>query len=179
MPEQSGRTHRHRVLRPVPLMFLRITYMILLLEIGEIMGRNKKLQDLTDETFEGFCALGWSIDKVAEALNVNKNTLNRWCIDTYGTTFGTIKERKRAECAGRLRASGLEMAMTNVTANIFWAKACGISDDPEAERRKKEEHEIKLKQLRIELERKKLELEKLRLEVEALKNSGDDDEIDL
>lgn len=143
------------------------------------MGK-KKLDNLTTGAFELFCACQLTETEISDALGVCEDTLNAWVKRNYkGKTFSEVYAEKRTKGKLSVRSAGFKMAQTNPTMNIFWTKCLGMSEDPAQEKRRQEKHEIELEQMHIELARKELELEKLRLEVEALKNSGDNDEIDL
>ena len=97
---------------------------------GNPMGRPKKKID--QKTFEGMCHIQCTLEEICAVLDVDDCTLNKWCKETYGTTFSEIFKQKRGAGRVSLRRHGFEMAKTNPSVHIFYAKNfLGMTDKVE------------------------------------------------
>lgn len=96
------------------------------------MGRPRKVIDQHD--FENLCAIQCTEEEICQFFSTTPKTLNAWCKRTYGGTFSKIYPEKRGLGKISLRRSGFNMAKTNPSVHIFYAKNfLGMSDRKELE----------------------------------------------
>ena len=84
------------------------------------MGRPKKIIDQTQ--FEKLCALQCTHEEICGFFNVQDDTLNRWCKDTYGCTFSEIFKQKRVGGMISLRRSQFKLAEKSAAVSIWLGK---------------------------------------------------------
>lgn len=87
---------------------------------GNPNGRPKKKID--QQEFEKLCALQCTLNEVCSWFRVDDVTLNRWCKETYGTTFSEVFKVKRGIGQVSLRRSQFQMAEKNPTMAIWLGK---------------------------------------------------------
>lgn len=87
---------------------------------GNPNGRPKK--NIDQKEFEKLCALQCTLNEVCSWFNVDDVTLNRWCKETYGTTFSEVFKVKRGIGQVSLRRSQFQMAEKNPTMAIWLGK---------------------------------------------------------
>lgn len=83
-------------------------------------GRPKKEIDKKD--FEKLCALQCTKEDIADWFEVSEDTIDRFCKREYKASFAVVFKQKRAKGKVSLRKSGFDMARTNPTVHIFYAK---------------------------------------------------------
>ena len=68
-------------------------------------GQRKQAREKIDKRqFEQLCGIQCTEEEIMAVFDVSKDTLIRWCKDTYGTDFATIfKEKRRYGCASLRR----------------------------------------------------------------------------
>lgn len=97
---------------------------------GNPNGRPRKV--INQKQFEGLCHIQCTIEEVCAVLDVDESTLERWCKEVYGTTFAKVFKQKRDMGKMSLRRHGFEMAKTNPSVHIFYAKNfLGMTDKVE------------------------------------------------
>lgn len=84
------------------------------------MGRPKKLIDKTQ--FENLCSLQCTREEICQWFDVTEKTLDKWCKDTYGTTFSLVFDKKRGTGKISLRRSQFQLAQKNATMAIWLGK---------------------------------------------------------
>lgn len=82
----------------------------------------QKQATISKKQFEELCAIQCTQEEIASVLNVSRDTLMRWCINTYGTNFATIYDEKRMKGKASLRRSQFNLAKTNPTVCIWLGK---------------------------------------------------------
>lgn len=87
---------------------------------GNPNGRPKK--NIDQKEFEKLCALQCTLNEVCSWFDVDDVTLNRWCKETYGTTFSEVFKAKRGIGQVSLRRSQFQMAEKNPTMAIWLGK---------------------------------------------------------
>jgi hypothetical protein len=87
---------------------------------GNPNGRPKK--NIDQQEFEKLCALQCTLNEVCSWFRVDDVTLNRWCKETYGTTFSEVFKVKRGIGQVSLRRSQFQMAEKNPTMAIWLGK---------------------------------------------------------
>lgn len=87
---------------------------------GNPNGRPKK--NIDQQEFEKLCALQCTLNEVCSWFRVDNVTLNRWCKETYGTTFSEVFKVKRGIGQVSLRRSQFQMAEKNPTMAIWLGK---------------------------------------------------------
>lgn len=98
------------------------------------MGRPRK--EINQKQFEKLCAMQCTQEEICDWFEVQDDTLNRWCKRTYKKSFSEVFKQKRSVGKISLRRSGFQMAQSNPSVHIFYAKNfLGMTD--------KQEHEIK------------------------------------
>ena len=86
-------------------------------------GQIKQKQILIDKVqFEKLCGLQCTETEIEGYFNVSKDTLIRWCKDTYGTDFATIYEQKKGTGKIALRRFQMQQAEKNPTMAIWLGK---------------------------------------------------------
>ena len=82
--------------------------------------------------FEELCNIQCTETEIASVLGISRDTVIRWCKDTYGDTFSTVY-KKYSECGKRsLRRILFDHASKNVTAAIWLSKQyLGMTDKNE------------------------------------------------
>lgn len=83
-------------------------------------GRPKKIID--QNQFEQLCHIQCTQEEIQAVLNVQDDTLNRWCKETYGKSFSEVFKEKRKVGFASLRRKQFEMAQNNPTLAIFLGK---------------------------------------------------------
>ena len=83
-------------------------------------GRPKKIIDT--EQFEKLCALQCTLQEICGFFNVTDDTLNRWCKETYGTTFSDVFAQKRVGGQISLRRSQFKLAEKSAAVSIWLGK---------------------------------------------------------
>lgn len=96
------------------------------------MGRPRKVID--QKLFENLCFIQCTIEEVCAVIDCDEATLERWCKETYGTTFSKVFAQKRQMGKMSLRRSGFQLAQKNPAVHIFYAKNhLGMTDKVEAD----------------------------------------------
>lgn len=86
-------------------------------------GQIKQAQIKIDKTqFEKLCGLQCTESEIEGYFQVSKDTLIRWCKDTYGVDFATIYEQKKGNGKIALRRYQLQQAERNPTMAIWLGK---------------------------------------------------------
>jgi len=97
---------------------------------GNPNGRPRKV--INQKQFEGLCHIQCTIEEVCAVLDVDEATLEKWCKEVYGMTFSKVFKQKRDMGKMSLRRHGFEMAKTNPSVHIFYAKNfLGMTDKVE------------------------------------------------
>lgn len=87
---------------------------------GNPVGRPKKKID--EKTFVKLCQMQCTKDEIAGWFECSEDTLENWCKHTFGANFSAVFKEKRAGGLISMRRSGFEMAKTNPSVHIFYAK---------------------------------------------------------
>lgn len=86
---------------------------------GETPAKNK----IDKTTFEKLCGVWCTLDEIAGIFDVSEDTIERWCQDTYKTTFADIYKRKSSVGKVSLRRMQYDSAKKgNVTMQIWLGK---------------------------------------------------------
>lgn len=98
-------------------------------------GQIKQKQvNINQKQFETLCAIQCTREEIMAVFDVSKDTLLRWCKETYGTDFETIFAEKKQHGKASLRRSQYELAKTNPTMAIWLGKQyLGQKDHTEQE----------------------------------------------
>lgn len=83
-------------------------------------GRPKKIID--KKTFEGLCSIQCTQAEICDVIECDEKTLSKWCVETYGSNFSQVFKQKRGLGKVSLRRAGFNMAKTNPSVHIFYAK---------------------------------------------------------
>lgn len=85
------------------------------------MGRPKKV--INQKQFETMCGLQCTRDEICAVLDIEDDTLNRWCKETYnGKTFSAVFEEKRGLGRMSLRRTQFKLAEKSAAMAIFLGK---------------------------------------------------------
>lgn len=87
--------------------------------IGQIKQKQAKIDQIQ---FEKLCGLQCTESEIEGYFQVSKDTLIRWCKETYGTDFATIYEQKKGNGKIALRRYQLQQAEKNATMAIWLGK---------------------------------------------------------
>ena len=97
---------------------------------GNPMGRPRKV--ISEKEFVKLCQMQCTKEEIAGWFECSEDTLEKWCKQTFGTTFTAVFKEKRAGGLISMRRSGFEMAKTNPSVHIFYAKNyLGMTDKVE------------------------------------------------
>ena len=72
--------------------------------------------------FENLCGLQCTLLEICDFFDVEDDTLNSWCKETYGTTFSEVFKLKRGKGQISLRRMQWKLAEKNTTMAIFLGK---------------------------------------------------------
>lgn len=72
--------------------------------------------------FESLCGLQCTREEIANCLNCNKDTLEKWCKTEYGKTFSLVFAEKRARGKVSLRRMQWKLAEKSPAMAIFLGK---------------------------------------------------------
>ena len=87
------------------------------------IGQKKQAQEKIDQIqFEKLCGLQCTESEIIGYFQVSKDTLIRWCKETYNTDFATIYEQKKGNGKIALRRYQLQQAEKNPTMAIWLGK---------------------------------------------------------
>ena len=87
------------------------------------VGQRKQKQDnINQKQFESLCGMQCTEEEIMAFFSVSKDTLIRWCKNTYGVDFATIYKEKRQIGFTSLRRSQFELAKTNASMSIWLGK---------------------------------------------------------
>lgn len=87
------------------------------------IGQKKQAQEKIDQIqFEKLCGLQCTESEIIGYFQVSKDTLIRWCKETYSTDFATIYEQKKGNGKIALRRYQLQQAEKNPTMAIWLGK---------------------------------------------------------
>lgn len=78
--------------------------------------------EIDKKQFENLCALFCTKEEIARFFECSEDTIDRWCKRTYHETFAVVSAQKRVRGIISLRRAGFEMAQTNPSVHIFYAK---------------------------------------------------------
>lgn len=83
-------------------------------------GRPKK--DIDQHQFESLCGLQCTKLEICDFFEVSDKTLDRWCKETYNTSFSEVYQQKREKGKISLRRAQFKLAETNAVMAIFLGK---------------------------------------------------------
>ncbi|HSW63868.1 MAG TPA: hypothetical protein VLH56_11275 [Dissulfurispiraceae bacterium] len=84
-------------------------------------GGRPKIQ-INQKTFEGLCAIQCTEEEISAVLGICAETIERYCRDTYGTSFREFFKTKKAAGRASLRRTQLRHAENNPAMAIFLGK---------------------------------------------------------
>lgn len=84
--------------------------------------RKQKQENINQKQFESLCGMQCTEEEIMAFFSVSKDTLIRWCKNTYGVDFATIYKEKRQIGFASLRRSQFELAKTNASMSIWLGK---------------------------------------------------------
>jgi len=87
---------------------------------GKPTGRPKKVID--QKTFEQLCGIQCTEQEISAFFDVSDRTLEKWCKDTYGTTFFDIFQQKRGLGKISLRRTQWKLAEKSNAMAIWLGK---------------------------------------------------------
>lgn len=104
---------------------------------GDVMAKGQikqKQANINQKQFETLCAIQCTEEEIMAMFDVSKDTLIRWCKNTYGADFATIYKEKRQNGKASLRRNQFKLAETNPTMAIWLGKQyLGQKDHTEQE----------------------------------------------
>ena len=83
-------------------------------------GRPKKV--INKNQFEELCHIQCTQEEIQAVLDVQDDTLNKWCKETYGCGFSEVFRQKREGGKCSLRRKQWKLADTNASMAIFLGK---------------------------------------------------------
>jgi AraC-like DNA-binding protein len=84
------------------------------------MGRPKK--EINQETFEKLCGIMCTLEEIAGVFNCSEDTIERWCKETYDTTFAEISKRFQGTGKSSLRRMQFKLAERSAAMAIWLGK---------------------------------------------------------
>lgn len=96
---------------------------------GRPVGRPKI--EIDKDEFEKLCGIQCTKQEISDFFGVSEDTIERWCLRTYGEKFAVIFRQKRGRGRVSLRRNQWRLAESNVTMAIFLGKQyLNQSDNP-------------------------------------------------
>lgn len=103
----------------------------------------QKQMNINQKQFESLCAIQCTEEEIMAVFDVSKDTLIRWCKNTYGVDFATVYKEKRQMGFASLRRSQFELAKTNSTMSIWLGKQyLGQKDNIDVNIRESEDDDL-------------------------------------
>lgn len=97
------------------------------------MARPRK--EINQKSFESLCALQCTLEEICGFFDCCTDTLEAWCVRTYGEGFSEVFKKKRGTGKISLRRSQWRLAEKSAAMAIFLGKQyLGQSDDPSGAR---------------------------------------------
>lgn len=85
--------------------------------------------EIDKKQFEKLCALQCTKEDIADWFEVSEDTIERFCKREYKKNFAVVFQQKRKKGIVSLRKHGFDMAKSNPSVHIFYAKNyLGMSD---------------------------------------------------
>ena len=84
------------------------------------MGRPKI--EINKDQFEKLCGIMCTLDEIAGVFNCSHDTIERWCKETYDTTFADISKRFQGTGKSSLRRMQFKLAERNASMAIWLGK---------------------------------------------------------
>lgn len=85
---------------------------------GDTPAQNR----INQKQFEAMCAIMCTKEEIADIFDVDADTLNTWCKQTYGDTFSAIYKKKSSNGKMSLRRFQFKQAEKNSTMAIWLGK---------------------------------------------------------
>ena len=79
-------------------------------------------RNINQKQFEQLCQIQCTKEEICSVLDVSDKTLDRWCRETYGTSFSDIFRQKRQGGCASLRAKQWKLASKSPAMAIFLGK---------------------------------------------------------
>jgi uncharacterized protein YjbI with pentapeptide repeats len=107
------------------------------LKEGEAMGEKKKTGrpaiEINQKAFEGLCRLQCTEEEICGFLEVDTNTLEKWCKNTYNMPFSEVFRQKSSGGKVSLRRNQWRLSEANAAMAIFLGKQhLGQTDTPKS-----------------------------------------------
>ena len=84
------------------------------------MGRPKK--EIDQNTFEKLCGIMCTLDEIAGVFSCSEDTIERWCKETYKSTFADISKRFQGTGKSSLRRMQFKLAERSAAMAIWLGK---------------------------------------------------------
>lgn len=85
---------------------------------GDTPAQNK----INQKQFEAMCGIMCTKEEIADVFDVDADTLNTWCKQTYGDTFSAVYKKKSSNGKMSLRRFQFKQAEKNSTMAIWLGK---------------------------------------------------------
>lgn len=82
----------------------------------------QKQATINEKLFQGLCSVFCTRDDICNILEVSKDTLLRWCKNTYGADFETVYKRYNAQGKLSVRRLQFKLAEKSATMAIWLGK---------------------------------------------------------
>lgn len=82
------------------------------------MARPKK--EIDQKQFEDLCGLQCTKEEICQFFRITDKTLDRWCKETYGSSFSEVFKIKRGVGKISLRRAQYEAALKGNTSLLIW-----------------------------------------------------------
>ena len=107
------------------------------------MGRPRI--EIQQDLFESLCGIQCTLTEIAGVMKCSEDTVERWCVRTYGTSFAEAFKKYSAKGKMSLRRYQFDLAKKNAAMAIFLGKnylgqhdSAEYSEDTEALKRARE-----------------------------------------
>lgn len=92
----------------------------------------RPLREFDQKTFEGLCSIWCTWAEMENILQCNRNTLDKWCQRTYGSSFEEVYNRFADTGKASLRRAQFQLSKKNSSMGIWLGKQkLGQRDDPQ------------------------------------------------
>lgn len=80
----------------------------------------QKQQNIDQNVFESLCGIQCTEEEIMSVFDVSKDTLIRWCRNTYGSDFATVFKEKRTGGKASLRRAQWRKAVDGDSTMLIW-----------------------------------------------------------
>lgn len=90
--------------------------------------------EIDERIFENLCGIQCTLSEISASFGCSEDTIERWCVRTYGRSFAEVFKEKRGKGRVSLRRSQFKLAEKSAAMSIWLGKQIlGQRDNPHDE----------------------------------------------